>query len=123
MADRLEELHRDRIELTFSQARALAAAELVENETPVFPHYSLLEGHDRFDRLPNDGRKFKPLHRQSCDFPSPVEMFDQLGMTQVVHGRAARPDRVGGTEALLRREGVARAADVLAHGDRSPRCR
>jgi aconitase A len=80
MADRLEDLHRDRIELSFSQARALAAAELVEAETPVFPHYSLLEGHDRFDRLPNDGRTFKPMRRQSCDFPSPAEMFEQLGV-------------------------------------------
>jgi aconitase A len=80
MADRLEALHRDRIELSFSEARALAAAELVEAETPLFPHYSLLERHDRFDRLPNEGRKFKPLHRQSCDFPSPAEMFEQLGV-------------------------------------------
>jgi 3-isopropylmalate dehydratase small subunit len=81
MADRLEELHRDRIELTFSTAREIAAAELKNDETPVFPHYSLLERHDRFDRLPSrDGRKFRPLHRESCGFPSPAQLFDQLGV-------------------------------------------
>jgi len=80
MADRLEEIHRDRIDLPFSVARELAAAELAADETPVFPHYSLLEGHDRFDRLTNDGHKFKPMHRQSCEFPSPAELFTQLGV-------------------------------------------
>src|SRR5262249_30045389 len=82
MADRLEEIHRDRIDLPFSAARAIAAAELTADETPVFPHYSLLEGHDRFDRLPNDGRKFRPMHRQSCEFPSPADLFTQLGVRQ-----------------------------------------
>jgi aconitase A len=81
MADRLEEIHRDRIDLPFSAARKVAAAELTEVETPVSPHYSLLEGYDRFDRLPSpNGPKFRPLHRQNCDFPSPVQMFDQLGV-------------------------------------------
>ncbi len=81
MADRLDELHRTRYDFTFRRARTLAAAELVEQETPVFPHYSLFEGHDRSDRLPNEGgRRFKPLHRESCDFPSPVELFKQMGV-------------------------------------------
>ena len=81
MADRLEELHRERFELSFSQTRALAAAELTELETPVFPHYSLLEGHHRFSRLPTAAaRRFQPLHRESCDFPSPAALFEQLGV-------------------------------------------
>jgi hypothetical protein len=81
MGDRLEELHRTRVELSFSATRRLAAAELQEQETPVFPHYSLLEGHDRFSRLPAPrNRKFQPLHRQSCSFPSPVQLFEQLGV-------------------------------------------
>jgi aconitase A len=92
MADRLEALHHDRIDLPFSRARALAAAELTASETPVFPHYSPLEGHDRFDRLPHPSRTFKPLHRQSCDFPSPLEMLDQLGVRRWFTDE--QPDRV-----------------------------
>ncbi len=61
--------------------RELAAAELTERETPVFPHYSLLDGHDRFSRLPDaNARKFQPLHRESCDFPAPVQLFEELGV-------------------------------------------
>ncbi len=49
-------------------------------ETPVFPHYSPLEGHDRFDRLPSVGQScFKPLHRESCGFPSPVQLLRDIG--------------------------------------------
>jgi 3-isopropylmalate dehydratase small subunit len=81
MAARLEELHRERAELTFHQVRELAAAELRRREAIVFPHYSLLEGHDRFGRLPRpENRRFQPLHRDSCGFPSPVELFEQLGV-------------------------------------------
>jgi aconitate hydratase len=41
----------------------------------------LLEGHDRFNRLPRStARKFQPLHRDSCGFPSPVELFRLLGV-------------------------------------------
>jgi aconitate hydratase len=39
-----------------------------------------LEGYDRFSRLPAPtDRKFQPLYRESCGFPSPVEMFKQIG--------------------------------------------
>jgi aconitase A len=80
MADRLEELQ-SAVGLSFTKTRALAATELTDLETPVFPHYSLLEGHDRFDRLPNpSARRFRPLHRASCDFPSPARMFEELGV-------------------------------------------
>ena len=47
----------------------------------VSPHYALLEGYDRFSRLPKPtGRKFRPLHRDSSGFPSPVTLFKQLGV-------------------------------------------
>jgi hypothetical protein len=81
MAVHLEQLHQEHPGLTFNQARELAAAELTQRETIVFPHYSLLAGHDRFDRLPKaDGRKFYPIHRESCGFPAPVEVLEQLGV-------------------------------------------
>ncbi|HLX59054.1 MAG TPA: aconitate hydratase AcnA [Ktedonobacteraceae bacterium] len=80
MSKRLEELHQADYELSFSHARKKAAVELVEREAVVFPHYALLAGHDRFSRLPQaTARKFQPLHRNSCDFPSPVELFSKIG--------------------------------------------
>jgi aconitase A len=83
MADRLEVMHRSAVGQSFSRSRALAAAELAKLETPIFPHYSLLEGHDRFTRLPAvAARPFRPLHRGSCDFPSPARLFAQLGVRQ-----------------------------------------
>src|SRR5438128_8073335 len=80
MSDRLEELHQADYELSFSRARKIAAVELMEREAVVSAHYALLEGHDRFSRLPQaTARKFQPLHRDSCDFPSPVELFSEIG--------------------------------------------
>ncbi|MEO7791565.1 MAG: hypothetical protein ABIX28_18530, partial [Vicinamibacterales bacterium] len=49
--------------------------------SPYSTHYALLMGHDRFDRLPRpEGRKFRPLHRESCGFPSPASMLEQFGV-------------------------------------------
>ncbi len=80
MSARLEELHQADYELSFSRARKIAAVELMEREAVVSPHYALLEGHDRFSRLPQPtARKFQPLHRDSCDFLSPVELFSKIG--------------------------------------------
>jgi aconitate hydratase 1 len=80
MSARLEELHQANYELSFSRARKIAAVELMEREAVVSPHYALLQGHDRFSRLPQStARKFQPLHRDSCDFPSPVELFSKIG--------------------------------------------
>jgi len=80
MSNRLEELHQADFALSFSRVRKKAAVELIELEPVVFPHYALLESHDRFSRLPQPtARKFQPLHRDSCDFPSPVELFSQIG--------------------------------------------
>ena len=78
MADRLEALNQN-YSFSFQQTRRRAAAELMMLETALHPHYSLLEGHDRFDRLPRAAARFKPLHRESCDFPSPVELMRQIG--------------------------------------------
>ncbi|HET8907985.1 MAG TPA: aconitate hydratase AcnA, partial [Ktedonobacterales bacterium] len=80
MANRLAELHVEQPAMAFSHARHTAATQLLERETAVFPHYSLLAGQDRFTRLPQaSARKFQPLHRDSCDFPSPVALFQQIG--------------------------------------------
>jgi aconitase A len=80
MSERLTELHAERPELSFSRARELAGGGLHAREAVVFPHYSLLKGHDRFDRLPRPAdRKFQPLHRESCGFPAPVEMLREIG--------------------------------------------
>jgi aconitase A len=81
-ADRLEEL-RGAVGLSFGSTRALAAAELVALERPVFGHYSLLEGHDRFTPLPAvTARAFQPLHRERCGFPTPVQLFEQMGVRE-----------------------------------------
>ncbi|MCY7376697.1 MAG: hypothetical protein LH472_12125, partial [Pyrinomonadaceae bacterium] len=83
MANRLQKAHQTSPALSFARAHGLAAAELGQSETPVFPHYSLLEGHDRFTRLPQtEARRFQPLHRVSCGFPSPVELFRQIGVRE-----------------------------------------
>jgi aconitase A len=80
MAEQVGALHRARPTLSFSRVRRAAASALLQHETPVFHHYSLLEGHDRFSRLPRQGAApFKPLHRDSCGFPSPVKMLRQIG--------------------------------------------
>ena len=79
MADRLEALHQS-YDFSFQQTRRTAAAELTMRATALFPHYALLEGHDRFDRLPSgESQRCKPLHRSSCDLPAPVELFRQIG--------------------------------------------
>jgi aconitate hydratase len=80
MSERVTSRHREHPERSFSEVRRATATELLERETPVFSHYSLLEGHDRFSRLPNRGAgRFRPLHRDACGFPSPVELFRQIG--------------------------------------------
>ena len=81
MAQTIETIHAQSPALSFSAARAQAQTQLLEREIAVFPHYSLLHGHDRFNRLPQHGaRAFQPLHRDACGFPSPFELFEQLGV-------------------------------------------
>ena len=80
MSAQLEEAHQRQPDLAFHEVRMGVASALRQQEPIVFPHYSLLEGHDRFTRLPKpENRRFKPLHRDACGFPSPVELLTQLG--------------------------------------------
>ena len=80
MSARIEQLHRADETLSFRRAREQAAAELAAREAVVFPHYSLLEGHDRFERLPKPSdRVFQPLHRDRCGFPAPTELLTSIG--------------------------------------------
>jgi aconitase A len=80
MAGALHELHALEPALTFPRARALAAQALLEDEPAIHGHYSLLAGHDRFDRLPVEReRRFWPLHRETAGFPSPVQMLHEIG--------------------------------------------
>ncbi len=81
MSARLTQLHAEEPALSFRAAREIAAAELEQRETVVFPHYSTLAGYDRFDRLPSPtDRAFRPLHRDSCGFPSPIELLREMGV-------------------------------------------
>ena len=81
MAQALEMIHESAPALSFKEARAFAETEFVRHQTPVYPHYSLLRGYDRFNRLPQaQARRFQPLHREACGFPSPVELFETLGV-------------------------------------------
>jgi hypothetical protein len=88
MASRLRTLHQEEPKLPFPKARQALAVSLLGHESEeslppvVSPHYALLEGHDRFSRLPDaNSHRFKPLHRESCDFPSPLKLFEELGVT------------------------------------------
>jgi aconitase A len=89
MASRLQELHEELPVASFSKARQLAAYYLLGNEgdnslSPVVsPHYALLEGYDRFTRLPQrEGRKFYAIHRKTFNFPSPSELFEEIGVRE-----------------------------------------
>src|SRR5439155_331362 len=79
MMERLSALHQQEPELAFATARSRAAAELEAAETVVFPHYSTLRGYDRFSRLAAPIRGFRPLHRDSARFPSPVDLLKEIG--------------------------------------------
>jgi len=92
MSARLEEFHEEQPRLSFSRARKIAAVGLMEREAVVSPHYALMEGHDRFSRLPQaTTRKFQPLHRDASGFPSPVELLSEIGAREwfaPLHSRA-----------------------------------
>jgi aconitase A/intein/homing endonuclease len=77
MSRTIQAIHAESPTLTLRQARAKASRALLEAEPVVHPHYSLLEGHDRFDRLPDTG--FRPLHRLSAAFPSAARMLSEMG--------------------------------------------
>jgi len=106
MSDRLEELHQADYELSFSRARRIAAVELVEREAVVSPHYELLESHDRFSRLPQPtARKFQLLHRDSCDFPSPVELLSKIGAREWFAPLRSRADAETSKRYCIEKEG------------------
>ncbi len=90
---RIEECHRKQPALSFTAARTASAAELLEREPAVFAHYSLLEGHDRFDRLPHN-QTFKPLHRKACGYPSPSELFAQIGANDWFAAQSPPPTEI-----------------------------
>ncbi|HET7925802.1 MAG TPA: aconitase family protein, partial [Rhodanobacteraceae bacterium] len=117
MADRLEEMHTANQEVSFNTARALAATELTTRETPVFPHYSLLEGHDRFDRLPSAETKFKLLHRESCGFPSPAAFFEQIGARSWFAALQPRSTAIGEMDQAIADVRAGDAIDESSGGD------
>ncbi len=121
MSDRLEELHEQRIELSFSSVRQLAAAELTQRGAVIAPHYSLLEGHDRFSRLPQaTARTFQPLHRDSCDFHSPVELLRQLGIRDWFAPLQTRAETPGAKRYCVEKEALTLPTFALQVVDRRP---
>jgi aconitase A len=121
MASRLGELHRARPDLSFKRARELAAARLVEAEPVVHPHYALLMGHDRFDRLPEAAdRKFRPLHRESCGFPSPVETLRQIGARDWFAPLCARADSTSEKRYCVEKDAMAFPTMTLGVLERRP---
>jgi aconitase A len=83
MSDRIRELHAERPELSFRAVREIAASELEQREPVVFPHCSTLEGATKYGDLPTEGdRTFRPLHRKTCGFPSPVALLREMGVRE-----------------------------------------
>jgi aconitase A len=81
MSEQLVQRHQQRSTGSFSRIRAEAATALLEREPAIFPQYSLPQGCDRFERLPTpQGRRFRPLHRDACGFPTPPLLFRDLGV-------------------------------------------
>src|SRR5205085_233032 len=63
------------------QPRRIAAGEWMMHETALYPRYALLEGHRSFTRLPRLGQHpFTPRNREPSSFPSPIELFRQMGV-------------------------------------------
>lgn len=126
MASRLTELHERQPALSFSKARQIVATTIVNNSEKglppvVFPHYALLEGHDRFSRLPMEGaRKFQPLHRKTCDFPSPVELFKQLGVREWFAPLRSREESGQSQRYCVEKEALSLPSFSLVVVDRKP---
>jgi len=121
MAGRVEARHWERASQSFSQVRFRAAAELQQRETVIFPHYSLLEGHDRFSRLPRRGaRRFQPLHRDSCGFPSPLELLRQIGARDWFARLSARGEGDTSKRYVVDRESLTLPTISLQVIDRRP---
>lgn len=121
MSKRIEVLHQENLALSFSSARKQAAVALLEREPVIFPHYSLLEGHDRFSRLPQaTARKFQPLHRDACDFPSPVEVFNKIGAREWFAPLRSREDAETAKRYCMEKEADALPTLALQIVERRP---
>jgi len=121
MANRLGELHRERPNLSFTQAREVASVELREREAVVYPHYSLLTGHDRFNRLPEQGdRKFRLLHRESGAFPSPVEILRDIGAREWFAPLCSRAETPSEKRYCVEKEAMALPTMALKVLERRP---
>ncbi|OGO71664.1 MAG: hypothetical protein A3H36_07725 [Chloroflexi bacterium RIFCSPLOWO2_02_FULL_71_16] len=79
MMQRLTAIHTEQPALSFRAARDVASAQLDQLEPAVFPHYSTLQGAERFSRLQLPVSGFRPLHRTSAGFPSPVQVLRDIG--------------------------------------------
>ncbi|HET7701441.1 MAG TPA: aconitase family protein [Candidatus Limnocylindria bacterium] len=79
MLARLSQLHTEQPALSFAAARRIATEELSTRETIVFPHYSTLQGNDRFSRATVPITGFRPIHRDNVGFPSPVDLLSEIG--------------------------------------------
>jgi hypothetical protein len=81
ISGRMIELHAERPALSFRAVREIAAGELEQREPVVFRHCSTLEGATKFADLPTaSDRTFRPLHRKTCGFPSPVALLREMGV-------------------------------------------
>ncbi|HVU66585.1 MAG TPA: aconitate hydratase AcnA, partial [Ktedonobacteraceae bacterium] len=121
MSARLEVLHQANNTLSFARVRQKAAVELLEREPVVFPHYALLEGYDRFSRLPQPtARKFQPLHRDACDFPSPAALFKQLGVREWFAPLRSHDDRESSKRYCVEKEARTLPALALQVVERRP---
>ncbi|MEK7331382.1 MAG: hypothetical protein AAB113_11340, partial [Candidatus Eisenbacteria bacterium] len=118
MADSITSQHQMNREMSFSSARQSAATELLERETPIFRHYSLLESHSRFDQLPTrNARRLQLRGRDSCDFPSPIELFQEIGARDRF---AALEGRVEDKRYCLEKEALTLPTLALRVIDRRP---
>ncbi|HKV85270.1 MAG TPA: aconitase family protein, partial [Ktedonobacterales bacterium] len=121
MSARLDEVHHEQPELSFARARATAATALLEREPAVSTHYSLLEGHDRFTRLPQaTARKFQPLHRESAGFHSPVELFQEIGAREWFAPLRSRAESGGPKRYCVAKEATTLPTLALTVIDRRP---
>src|SRR5262249_20652172 len=118
-SDCLEELPIAHHAVPFSLARQTGATQLLERETAVFPHYSLLEGHDRFTPLPQaTAREFQPLHQESSGFPSPVELLTQIGAREWFAPLSSRADGAAAQRYCVEQESLTLPALALQVIDR-----
>lgn len=106
---RTGELHQSRAALGSAPARQVAATALLEREPAGQPDDAPLEGDDRFARLPQGAtRALAVQRRERRDMPSPMELFEQLGVRDWFAPQGTRPETEDAT-----RSSVATAARSL----------